>query len=124
MGLGAFVDTIFIDQLAVDTVIGVYDWERRIRQRVVVDLEMDFDIRAAAAADDVDKTLDYKALSKRVIAFIETSEFGLVETLAERVAALVLDEFPVARVTLRLDKPHALRGARGVGIRITRERAR
>lgn len=117
------MDTIFIDQLSIDTVIGLYDWERRIRQRVLLDLEMDFDIRAAAATDDVAKTLDYKALSKRVIAFVEASEFELVETLTERVAALILDEFPVTRVTLRLDKPHALRGARGVGIRITRERS-
>lgn len=116
------MDTIFIDQLAVDTVIGLYDWERTIRQRVILDLEMDFDIRAAAASDDVAKTLDYKAVAKRVIAFVEHSGFNLVETLSERVAALILDEFPVSRVTLRLDKPHALRGARGVGIRITRER--
>lgn len=117
------MDTIFIDQLTIDTVIGLYDWERRIRQRVIVDLEMDFDIRAAAATDDVNKTLDYKAVAKRVIAFVEASEFDLVETLSEGIAALILDEFPVARVTLRLDKPHALRGAEGVGIRITRERS-
>lgn len=118
------MDTIFIDQLAIDTVIGLYDWERRIRQRVIVDLEMDFDIRRAAATDDVDKTLDYKAVAKRVIAFVEASEFDLVETLSEGIAAVILDEFPVTRVTLRLDKPHALRGAQGVGIRITRERGR
>lgn len=117
------MDTIFIDRLSIDTVIGIYDWERRIKQRVVLDLEMDFDIRAAAATDDVDRTLNYKAVAKRVIAFVEASEFDLVETLSERVTALILDEFPVDRVTLRLDKPHALRGARGVGIRITRERA-
>ncbi|KEZ79346.1 dihydroneopterin aldolase [Salinisphaera hydrothermalis] len=117
------MDTIFIDQLAIDTVIGLYDWERRIRQRVILDLEMTFDIREAAATDDVAKTLDYKAVAKRVIAFVEASEFDLVETLSEGIAALILDEFPVDRVTLRLDKPHALRGAKGVGIRITRERS-
>lgn len=116
------MDTIFIDQLAIDTVIGLYDWERTIRQRVILDLEMDFDICVAAASDDVAHTLDYKAVAKRVIAFVEASRFDLVETLAERVAALILDEFPVARVSLRLDKPHALRGARGVGIRISRAR--
>lgn len=116
------MDRIFIDQLAIDTTIGMYDWERCIRQRVVLDLAMDFDIRQAAASDDVNHTLNYKALSKRVIAFVEASRFELVETLAESVAALILEEFPVTRVTLRLDKPHALRGARGVGIQITRER--
>lgn len=115
------MDTIFIEQLAIDTVIGLYDWERTIRQRVVIDLDMDFDIRAAAAGDDVNFTLDYKAVAKRVIAFVEAADFALVETLAERVAALVLEEFDVARVTLRLNKPHALRGAEGVGICITRQ---
>lgn len=117
------MDTIFIDQLTVDTVIGLYDWERRIRQRVIIDLEMGFDIRQAAATDDVAHTLDYKAVAKRVIAFVEAAEFDLVETLSERTAALIIEEFPVERVILRLDKPHALRGARGVGIRITRERS-
>lgn len=115
------MDTIFIDQLAVDTQIGLYDWERKIRQRVVFDLAMDFDIRAAAASDDVTKTLDYKAVSKRVIEFVENAGFELVETLAERVAALIIDEFGVTRVTLRLDKPYALRGAKNVGVQITRD---
>ncbi|GAB3680518.1 dihydroneopterin aldolase [Salinisphaera aquimarina] len=117
------MDTIFIDQLSVDTVIGVYDWERTIRQRVVIDLEMGFDIRAAAADDDVALTLDYKSVAKRVIAFVEAAEFELVETLSERIAALILDEFDVTTVSLRLNKPCALRGAAGVGIRITRSRA-
>lgn len=115
------MDTIFIDQLEIHTVIGLYDWERSIRQRVCLDIEMSCDIRAAAASDDVSHTIDYKAVSKRVIAFVEASEFELVETLAERVARLIIDEFGVARVCLRLDKPMALRGARGVGIKITRE---
>lgn len=117
------LDTIFIEQLEIDTVIGVYDWERRIRQRVRFDLEMATDIRPAAAADDVNLTLNYKALTKRIIAFVEASEFELVETLAERVAQLVIDEFGVQRVSLRLNKPLALRGAQGVGIKITREAA-
>ncbi len=117
------MDTIFIDQLAIDTQIGLYDWERRIRQRVVLDLAMDFDIRAAAATDDVAKTLDYKAVSKRVIAFVEDAGFELVETLAERVAALIIEEFGVTRVTLRLNKPFALRGAENVGVQITRQAA-
>jgi len=117
------LDTIFIEQLEIETVIGVYDWERRIRQRVCFDIEMAFDIRAAAATDDVEQTLDYKAVTKRVIAFVEDSSFELVETLAERVAQLILAEFDVQRVALKLNKPLALRGAQGVGIRITREAA-
>jgi 2-amino-4-hydroxy-6-hydroxymethyldihydropteridine diphosphokinase len=116
------MDTIFIQDLRVDTVIGIYDWERRIRQTVRFDLEMDFDIRAAAAGDDIEKTLDYKAVAKRVIAFVEAAEFRLVETLAEQVAALILDEFDVGRVSVTADKHYALRGAGGVGVRIERKR--
>lgn len=115
------MDTIYIEDLRVDTVIGIYDWERNIRQTVRLDLDMDYDIRAAAASDDVELTLDYKTVCKRVIGFVEAAEFYLVETLAERVAALVLDEFPVPRIQVRVDKPHALRGATGVGVRIIRE---
>lgn len=115
------MDVIYIEDLRVDTVIGIFDWERNIRQTVRLDLEMDFDIRAAAASDDVELTLDYKSVCKRVIGFVEAAEFYLVETLAEQVAALVLGEFPVPRIQIRVDKPHALRGATGVGVRITRE---
>ena len=117
------MDTVYISDLRVDTVIGIYEWERRIRQTVRLDLAMGFDIRAAAASDDVAHTLDYKAVAKRVIAFVEAAEFQLVETLAERVAALILDEFDVHDVELTLDKPHALRGAGGVGVRIRRTAA-
>jgi dihydroneopterin aldolase len=116
------MDTIFIEQLTVETVIGVYDWERDIRQKVVLDLEMDSDIRGAATADDVAKTFDYEAMAKRVITFVEASRFALVETLAERIAQLILAEFAIARVTVRLNKPRALRSAAGVGVRITRQR--
>lgn len=116
------MDTIYIQDLRIDTVIGVYEWERRIRQAIRLDIEMSFDIRAAAAEDDVDLTLDYKSVGKRVIAFVEAAEFQLVETLADRVAALILREFNVSQVSLTLDKPLALRGARGVGVRITRKR--
>ncbi len=116
------MDIIYIEDLRIDTVIGLYDWERRIRQTVRFDLDMAFDISAAAATDDVDLTLNYKAVAKRVIAFVEAAEFELVETLAERVAALILDEFPVQQVRLRLNKAFALRGARGVGVDIRRQR--
>lgn len=115
------MDKIFIDQLDIDTVIGVYDWERKIHQRVSFNIEMDYDIRAAAATDDVNLTLSYKDVAKRIIAFVAASEFELVETLAERVAQLIIHEFGVQRVFLRLDKPMALRGAKGVGVQIVRE---
>ena len=116
------LDIIFIEALRVDTVIGVYDWERRIRQPVVIDLEMGTEIARAAASDDVADALDYKSVSKRVQQFVGESSFFLVETLAERIAALVLDEFPVPWVQVKLNKVGALRGAAGVGIVIERGR--
>jgi dihydroneopterin aldolase len=108
--------------LRVKTVIGVYDWERRIRQPVVIDLEMGTDIARAAASDDVADALDYKSVSKRVQQFVGESSFFLVETLTERIAALVLDEFSVPWVRVKLNKVGALRGAAGVGIVIERGR--
>ena len=116
------LDIIFIEALRVETVIGVYDWERRIRQPVVIDLEMGTDITRAAASDDVADALDYKSVSKRVQQFVAESSFLLVETLTERIAALVLDEFAVPWVRVRLNKVGALRGAAGVGIKIERGR--
>ena len=114
------MDIVYISDLKVDTVIGIFDWERRIRQTVSLDLEMAADISKGAATDHIDAALDYKAIGKRVIAFIEASEFQLVETLAERVAALVRDEFNVPWLKLRLSKPGALRGSRDVGVIIER----
>ena len=114
------MDRVFIENLTVETVIGIYDWEREIRQAVSLDLEMDFDIRAAAASDAIEDTLDYKAVSKRLIHFIEQSQFQLVEALAERCATIVLDEFPVARLKLKLSKPGAVRGSSAVGVMIER----
>ena len=116
------LDIIFIEALRVETVIGVYDWERRIRQPVVIDLEMGTDVAPAAASDDVADALDYKAVSKRVQQFVGESSFFLVETLTERIAALVLDEFPVPWVRVKLNKVGALRGAAGVGIVVERGR--
>ncbi|MCY4221568.1 MAG: dihydroneopterin aldolase [Thiotrichales bacterium] len=116
------LDIIFIEALRVETVIGIYDWERRIRQPVVIDLEMGTDIARAAANDDFSDALDYKAVSKRVQQFVAESSFFLVETLTERVAALILDEFAVPWVRVKLNKVGALRGAKGVGIVIERGR--
>lgn len=114
------MDIVYINDLRVDTVIGIFAWERRIRQTVSIDLEMGFDIRAAAASDDIKDALDYKAVGKRIIAFVQESEFQLVETLAERIAAIVREEFGVAWLRLRVGKPGALRGAKDVGLVIER----
>ncbi|MDX1403268.1 MAG: dihydroneopterin aldolase [Woeseiaceae bacterium] len=115
-------DTIFLHDLEVDTVIGIWEWERRIRQTVRIDLEMGADIERAAKSDSVDDTLNYKAVAKRVQQFVSESEFQLVETLAEKIAALVIDEFTVPWVRVRLAKPKAIRGANDVGVLIYRTR--
>ena len=114
------MDIIFLRDLRIDTIIGIYDWERSTRQTVSLDLEMATDIRKAAATDHIDDTLNYKAVAKRLIAFVGESEFQLVETLAERICALVLEEFQVPWVRLTLNKGGAVRGAKGVGIIIER----
>ena len=114
------MDKVFIENLTVEAVIGVWDWEREIKQPVSLDLEMDYDIRQAAASDSIEDTLDYKAVAKRLIRFIEQSEFQLVEALAEHCAAIVLDEFPVSRLKLKLSKPGAVRGSSAVGVMIER----
>lgn len=116
------MDTVFIEGLEIETLIGIYDWERRIRQPLLFDLELGFDNRKPAASDDIADTLDYKAISKRLVQYVSESSFGLVETLAERCAALVIEEFGVARVRLKLSKPGAVRGARAVGVTIERRR--
>ncbi len=114
------MDIIYLNDLSIETVIGVFDWEREIKQRVIIDLEMATDIRRAAATDNLDDTLDYKAVAKRVIGFVEQSEFQLVETLAERVATIIRDEFDVPWLRLRLNKKGAVRGANDVGVIIER----
>ena len=122
-GHGIAMDKVFIEGLQIDALIGIYDWERRIRQPLVFDIEMAFDNRVPAATDAIDDTLNYKAVSKRVIEYVSASDFGLVETLAERVAAIILDEFGVQHVALKLSKPGAVRGARAVGVMIERSAA-
>lgn len=114
------MDIVFIEDLRIDTVIGIYDWERRVRQTVALDLEMVFDNTRPAASDRIEDTLDYKAVSKRLIGFVEASSFQLVETLAERCAAIVREEFGVAWVRLKLSKPGAVRGSKAVGVCIER----
>lgn len=114
------MDIIFLHELKVETIIGIWDWERKIRQTVVIDLEMSADIAKAAATDSVDDTLNYKQVAKRIEAFVGESSFQLVETLAERIAGIVRDEFGVAWVRVRVNKPGAIRGSRDVGVLIER----
>ena len=116
------MDLIFLTGLTTDCIIGIWDWERRVKQKVVVDLEMSADIRRAAASDTIEDTLDYKKVAKRLLAFVGDSQFQLVETLAERIAQLVVTEFDVAWVRVRLNKQGAIRGSRDVGILIERRR--
>jgi len=114
------MDQVFIEGLEIECVIGIYDWERKIRQPIVLDIEMAFDNRKPAASDDIADTLDYKAVSKRLIQYVGESSFGLVEALAENCCRIILAEFAVARVKLKLTKVGAVRGARGVGVTIER----
>jgi len=114
------MDTVFITDLRIETIIGIYGWERKVRQTISIDLEMGADIRAAAATDAIADTLDYKAVAKRLISFVGESRFQLVETLAERIAGIVLDEFKVPWLRLTVHKPGAVRGSRDVGVVIER----
>jgi len=114
------MDIIYIKNLRIDTVIGIFDWERKVKQTVILDIDMATDIKKAATLDDIDNTLDYKAVSKRLIAFVGGSEYKLVETLAERITEILLDEFNVPWCRLRLNKQGALRGVQDVGILIER----
>jgi len=117
------MDRVLIEGLEVRTVIGIYDWEREIRQIVRIDLETAWDIRKAARTDDIADALDYKAVAKRLIAFVESSNFGLIEALAEACARIVLDEFKVPWLRLKLSKPGAVRGSENVAVLIERSRA-
>jgi dihydroneopterin aldolase len=116
-------DRIFLRGLAVDCIIGFIDWERRVKQTVVIDLEMSIDCLGVALRDDVADTLNYKTVAKRLIAFVQESKFNLVETLVERIAELILEEFAVAWVRVTLSKPGAIRGSRDVGVTIERTQA-
>jgi 7,8-dihydroneopterin aldolase/epimerase/oxygenase len=116
------MDKIFIQALKAEAIIGIYDWERQVRQTVLIDLELAADIRKAALTDSIDDTLNYKRVAKRILAFVEGSQFHLVETLAEHIAMLVLDEFGVAWVRITLSKPGAVRSSRDVGVALERDR--
>jgi len=116
------MDIIFLNGLTTECIIGIWDWERRVKQKVVIDLEMAADVRKAARSDAIEDTLDYKKVSKRLLQFVGESDYQLVETLTERIAQIVVSEFDVPWVRVRLNKQGAIRGSRDVGILIERRR--
>ena len=115
-------DVIFLHDLRVDTVVGIWDWERKIRQTVSIDLEMGADIKRAAENDDIEHTLNYKLVAKQVQKFVAESEFQLVETMAEKIAESVLAQFDMPWIQVRVSKPGAIRHAKNVGVLIRREK--
>jgi 7,8-dihydroneopterin aldolase/epimerase/oxygenase len=114
------MDRIFVTDLRIDAIVGIWDWEQAMTQTVSIDLEMAWDIHRASATDDIDMTLDYRAVSKRVVAFVEKSRFKLIETMAEHVAELIQQEFGVTWLQVSIRKPSAVRGSNHVGVRIER----
>jgi 7,8-dihydroneopterin aldolase/epimerase/oxygenase len=117
------MDTVFLRGLAIETTIGFFDWERHVKQTVVLDLEIPVDCARAAGSDSVRDTVDYKSIAKRCIAFVSEAQFHLVETLAHKLAMTLLAEFDIAWIRLSLNKPGAIRGSRDVGVTIERRRA-
>ena len=116
------MDKIFIHALKTEAIIGIFDWERQVKQTVVVDIQISADIAKAALSDSIDDTLNYKRIAKRVLAFVEESKFHLVETLAERIAMLLLEDFGIDWVSITLSKPGAIRSSRDVGVMLERNR--
>jgi dihydroneopterin aldolase len=117
------MDIVYLRALEIECIIGIYEWERRVKQTVVLDLDMGADIRRAAASDCIEDTLDYKSVAKRLLEFVGASQFQLVETLAEKIAEIVLNEYSVPWVRVRVNKRGALRHATDVGVVIERQRA-
>lgn len=116
------MDKIYIHALKTEAIIGIFDWERQVKQTVVIDIEISADVRKAALSDSIEDTLNYKRLAKRVLTFVENSSYHLVETLAEQIAMLILADFGVAEVSITLSKPGAIRSSRDVGVMIQRSR--
>ena len=115
-------DTIYIEQLKIDCIVGVNEWERHIRRHVVLDLKLETDVTKAAEKDTIEDAIDYKTVSERVTNFVQASSYLLIETLAENVANLILTEFPVSWISLKISKPGAVSNAKNVGVSIERSR--
>ena len=114
------MDKVFIKDLEVEAVIGVYDWEREVRQLISINLEMNFNTKKAGRSDRIDDALNYKNISKCIIELTESSKSKLIESLAQKIAKAVLSEFPVSSVIVTVEKPGALRGSKSVGVTIKR----
>lgn len=104
------MDKIFLNDLKIETIIGIYDWERETLQTLGFDLEMDWDIHKAASSDDIVDTLDYGSVASTVVEFVEASRYQLIETLAEDLCTLLLNKFPIPKLKLTLSKPVVLHG--------------
>ncbi|HYP80883.1 MAG TPA: dihydroneopterin aldolase [Steroidobacteraceae bacterium] len=115
-------DFVFLRGLAIETTIGFFEWERHVKQTVVIDLEVPVDCARAAGSDSVKDTVDYKSMAKRTIAFVSEAQFHLVETLAHQLAMTLLAEFDIAWIRLSVNKPGAIRGSRDVGVTIERRK--
>ena len=114
------MDKIILTDLRINAVIGIWDWERRNPQTILINLEMQTDTKTASQSDSIEDALDYKAVSKRVKQFIQESQFNLIETVAENVAKIILEEFDVQWLKLKVSKPFAIRGSSNVGVCIER----
>jgi len=116
-------DRIYLHGLTTECILGFIDWERQVPQTVVIDLELPCDCRHAAGSDSVTDTVDYKRVAKRVLGWVQASQFQLIESLAHRLALLLLEEFPLAWIRVRVSKPGAIRHSRDVGVSLERTRA-
>jgi len=114
------LDIVFIRELEIETIIGIYDWERKIKQKISINVDMATDIKKAANSDHIDDTLSYKTVAKRLIAFVEDSRYELVEALAENICDIIMNEFKVPWVRLELHKLGAVSGSKSVGVIIER----
>ena len=114
------MDIVYLKDLRIDTIIGIYDWERKTRQTVILDIEMGTDVKKAASTDAIEDALNYKDVAKKIIAFVENSEYQLVETLAENIAEILIKDFGVPWLRLQINKQGAVRGVRDVGVIIER----
>ena len=115
------MDRIFLSEMKIETTVGIWEWEKRIKQQVIIDIEMSADIKKAAATDQIEDTLNYKAVAKSVRKLVEESSFQLVESMAEKISELVIGEHNVSWVRVKVNKPGAIRGSKGVGIIIERD---
>ena len=118
------MDRIILSQLEVKCIIGIFDWERKKKQKILIDLEIPCDARRAARTDRIESTVDYKLISKAVLSLAQHSKFFLIETLAEAIANKVFEISNTPSLTVRVSKPGAIRFSQNVGVTITRERSK